>query len=122
MGELSAQQPWFSLTVPRINPQNRIEWIPTIAFTVSGGTITPSDGHSLQTNGTTEPLAMSPQSRVLDEPVAVFRYLRNIYATVGHGLVCVPSVSSDPPPATHEPDFRLGRLSLLPRGAFTFPE
>lgn len=121
MGEIAPGDPWFSLIVPRLNAENRMEWTPNIAFTVTGGTLTPSPDYLLQTNGTAEPLAMSPQSRVVDEPVAVFRYLRNIYASVGHSLICIPSISGDAPPATHEPHFRLGRLVLLPRGAFTLP-
>jgi len=74
----------------------------------------------LQTNGTPEPLLMSTQSRLWDEPVVIFRYLRRIYATIGHGTIAIPSLATELPPPTHEPDFRLGSLRMLPFGGF-FP-
>ncbi len=119
IGTLETGSPFFSLMLPRLNPENQIQWEHTIAFTLADGTdFTPHGGHNMQSNGTPEPLLMSSQSRVLDEPVAVFRYLRRVYASVGHGLVCIPSINAESPPDTHEPSFRIGDVILLPQGAY----
>lgn len=98
-----------------------VAWLHAIAFIVEpDSTLALQPGFTLQTNGTPEPLLMSTQSRLWDEPLVVFRFLNRIYASVGHGVVAIPSLSSDLPPATHEPDFRLGILRLLPFGGY-FP-
>lgn len=88
-------------------------------------------GHSLQSAGIAEPLATIPQDRMLDEPVLVFRYLRRIYATLGHGVLAVPRLLENTvPPASHDPAFRIAvpgaanpgtgqsGLVMLPNGAW----
>lgn len=88
-------------------------------------------GHTLQAIGIVEPLYMLPQSRVFDEPIAVFRYLRRIYATLGHGVLAVPRLlPATAPPSSTDPAFRLAvpgpanpgtghsGLVLLPDGAW----
>lgn len=85
----------------------------------------------LQAIGISEPLLTHPRSRVLDEPVIVFRYLRRVYATLGHGVLAVPSLTiNEDPPFTHDYAFRLAipgdfnpatgqaGLTLLPDGAW----
>jgi hypothetical protein len=88
-------------------------------------------GHTLQATGITEPLMAIPQSRMIDEPVIVFRFLRRIYATIGHGVLAVPRlITNEDPPVVHDPAFRLAvpgdlnpatdqsGLVLLPNGAW----
>jgi hypothetical protein len=120
LGEMpETEDPFLSLMLPRLNEDQQIQWEATIAFTLAGGTaFTPASGHVMQTNGTPEPLVMLPQNRMLDEPMAVFRFLRRVYATIGHGRICIPSVNSTPPPPTHEPAFRIGDVVILPQGAY----
>lgn len=88
-------------------------------------------GISLQAAGIVEPLLSLPQSRMLDEPVIVFRYLRRVYATLGHGVLAVPRLlPATDPPFSHDWPFRLAipgdpnpatgqsGLTLLPNGAW----
>lgn len=88
-------------------------------------------GLSVQAAGIAEPLCCLPQARMLDEPVIVFRYLRRVYATLGHGVLAVPAlVCSGQMPFTHDPPFRLAipgdpnpatgqsGLTLFPNGAW----
>ena len=88
-------------------------------------------GLNVQTIGIAEPLLAHPQSRMLDEPVIVFRYLRRVYATIGHGVLAVPELHQNAThPFTHDPAFRLipaatvnpatqrNGLTLLPTGAW----
>ena len=91
-----------------------------------------ANGGALQTVGIPEPLLACSQSRMLDEPLVIFRYLRRVYATFGHGVFAVPSLSCDVSvlPFTHDPPFRLAvpgpsnpstgqsGLTLLPSSAF----
>jgi len=93
--------------------------------------LTLQGGHTLQAAGIVEPLVMLSQDRMLDEPVLVFRYLRRIYATFGHGVFAVPALTqNETPPAVHDPSFRIAvpgavnpetgnaGLVLLPEGAW----
>ncbi len=88
-------------------------------------------GTSLQASGIVEPIMSIPQDRMLDEPVLVFRFLRRVYAVLGHGVLAVPSLIEDtPPPFSHDCPFRLAipgdpnpatgqsGLTLLPDGAW----
>jgi len=88
-------------------------------------------GWSLQTLGIVEPLRTVPQDRMLDEPVIVFRYLRRIYAVLGHGVLAVPRLTRNVAPYfSHDFAFRLAvpgaanpatgqaGLVLLPDGAW----
>jgi hypothetical protein len=119
IGELENTDPFFSLMLPRLNEQEEIEWQNTIAFTLAKGeSFVPQADHILQTEGISEPLILNRQNRFLDEPLAVFRFLRRVYASVGHGRICIPALFSDPPPATHFPRFQIGAVELLPQGAF----
>lgn len=95
-----------------------VTWVQTAAFTANSTTLVPASGFSLQTNGTAEPLESVAAERTLDQPVAVFRYLGRVYATVGHGKICVPKVATVPASATRLPRFCLGGLHLLPDGAY----
>lgn len=87
-------------------------------------------GITIQAAGISEPLLARPQDRMLDEPVIVFRYLRRIYATLGHGVLAVPALRENTaPPFSHDYPFRLAipgaanpatgqsGLTLLPDGA-----
>jgi|GEM_PF-7032340 len=118
LGELLGGEIGVSLMVPRL-VDGETQWQAEVAVTVDGSTITPYGDYTLQQNGTPEPLLCVAQDRVLDEPLLVFRYLRKVYFSIGHNLICIPSVSGDAPPDTHEPNFRIGDLVFLPRGAFT---
>lgn len=65
-------------------------------------------GMQIQAMGIPEPLMTHSQARMLDEPVIVFRYLRRVYATIGHGVLAVPLLTcNEPPPFTHDYAFRL---------------
>ncbi len=88
-------------------------------------------GHALQALAITEPLVTYPQHRVIEEPVIVFRFLRRVYATIGHGVLAVPRLTeNEDPPVTHDPAFRIAipgdpnpatgqsGLTLLPNGAW----
>lgn len=98
-----------------------IGWQHTLALRIlADDSLEAAPGFSLQTNGTPEPILMLPRARLFDEPIVVFRYLRRVYATICHGTIAIPSLNHALPPATHEPDFRIGRLRILPFGAF-FP-
>lgn len=112
---------WQNTVVLRVGNEN--------AATHHGLTL--QAGHALQALGIVEPLYMLPQSRVIDEPVAVFRYLRRIYATIGHGKFAVPRLLQNiSPPLSHDPAFRIAvpgpsnpatgnaGLVLLPDGAW----
>jgi hypothetical protein len=90
-----------------------------------------SAGWLLQTLGIVEPLLTQPQDRMLDEPVIVFRYLRRIYAVLGHGVLAIPRlVEDEAPPFSHDYPFRLAvpgavnpvsgqsGLTLLPDGGW----
>lgn len=118
-------------------PRARVRWENTIllrlgnhssayhhGLTLLGGTV-------MQTAGIVEPLLSVPQDRMLDEPLVVFRYLRRVYATLGHGVLAVPRLAcNEPPPFTHDYAFRLAipgdpnpsggqsGLTLLPDGAW----
>jgi hypothetical protein len=100
-----------------------VAWRHVLALLVepSPAAVIAQPGFVLQSNGTPEPLLRSSQSRLWDEPMVIFRYLNRIYASVGHGTVAIPAISADPPPPTHEPDFRLGILRLLPFGGYLPP-
>lgn len=68
-----------------------------------------------------EPITLPPSGRHWEQPQVVFRFLGRIYATLSHGFLCVPSLTR----GMVEPfDFpiRLGRLVLLPDGAWVLPE
>lgn len=98
-----------------------IGWRHLLAFSISAqDMLLAASGFALQMNGTAEPLMARSQARMMDEPVIVFRYLRRIYCTISHGVIAIPRISNSPAPATHEPDFRIGRLRMLPFGSF-FP-
>jgi hypothetical protein len=91
-----------------------------------------SKGISLQAIGIPEPLLVYPQARMLDEPVIVFRFLRRVYATLGHGVLAVPGLTCNAAasPFTHDCPFRLAipgdpnpttnqsGLTLYPDGAW----
>lgn len=114
-----------------------VEWQHTLCLRVGNENstshhgLTLQGGHTLQAIGIVEPLLALPQQRVLDEPVLVFRYLRRVYATFGHGVLAVPRLSANlSPPASHDPAFRIfsagaanpatgnAGLVLLPDGAW----
>lgn len=88
-------------------------------------------GHTLQALGIVEPLIAFSQARELDEPLLVFRFLRRVYASLGHGVLAVPTLAgNEAPPVSHDPAFRLALpgpanpgtgqsgLVLLPGGAW----
>lgn len=100
--------------VPPFLPQAKVVWTNIVLANIGnqdssvhhGLALAP--GISLQAVGIPEPLLACPQSRMLDEPVLVFRYLRRIYATLGHGVLAVPALACDAAmPFTHDPPFRL---------------
>jgi len=118
-------------------PAARVKWQNTIAMQIGNQDsaqhhgLTLLGGHALQTAGIVEPLVKLSQDRVLDEPVVVFRFLRRIYATLGHGVLAVPALEeNEDPPVTHDPAFRIAvpgpanpstgqsGLVLLPNGAW----
>lgn len=66
-----------------------------------------SEDHTLQQGRFVEPLEMLPQSRMLDEPIVVFRYLARVYAVLGHGVLAVPGLFNTVRPSTHDPAFRI---------------
>jgi len=111
---------WCNLVVARIGNH---------ASPVHHG-LTLSDGITVQAAGCPEPIMALPQSRMLDEPVIVFRYLRRVYATIGHGVLAVPDLECSAPPFTHDCPFRLAipgdpnpatdhsGLTLYPDGAW----
>ena len=122
-------------TPPEV-PQANILWQNTLLLRIGSETSAlhhglVAMGVNVQTLGIPEPLLASSQSRMLDEPVVVFRFLRRIYATLGHGFFAVPALTeNEAPPFTHDPSFRLGvpgacnpatgrnGLVLLPEGAW----
>lgn len=110
---------FFSLMLPRLTEGGIIQWEATTAFIVDGTDLIPQPSFTLQQNGTTEPLLAIQQSRTIDEPIAVFRFLRMIYFSVGHQTVAIPSIISGSPPLNIFRDFRIGDLSFLPSGAYT---
>jgi hypothetical protein len=86
---------------------------------------------ALQDAGIVEPLFHSSQARMFEETIVVFRYLRRVYACIGHGVLAVPALTlNQPPPFTHDYPFRLAvpgdpnpatgqsGLTLLPAGAW----
>jgi hypothetical protein len=117
-------------------PRAAVNWQNTIAMKIGGHSaethhgLTLQAGHTLQAIGIAEPLVRLPQSRVIDEPVVVFRYLRRVYATLGHGVFAVPRLNVQAPPVTHDPAFRIAPtgpanpatghsgIVLLPNGAW----
>lgn len=68
-----------------------------------------------------EPIAMHASGAHWDHSRMVFRFLGRIYATVTHGLFCVPTFQEG---AVVPFDFpiRIGPLVLLPDGAWVIPE
>lgn len=71
-------------------------------------------GLAIQQNGSPEPLLSSVQSREIDAPLLVFRYLRRIYATIGHGVIATPKwIDNFSPPTTHDPYFRIAAGTVL---------
>lgn len=100
-----------------------IGWVDARALQVldagsSGLTMEP--GWAVQ-EGAAEPITLPPSGRRWEHPQVVFRFLGRIYATLSHGLFCVPSLSAG---AVEPFDFpiRIGRLVLLPDGAWVLPE
>lgn len=88
-------------------------------------------GHAVQALGIVEPLVKISQDRALDEPELVFRFMRRVYATLGHGVLAVPALAQNvAPPVSHDPAFRIAvpgpanpgsghsGLVLLPDGAW----
>lgn len=136
----------LALYLPRVIPldgtgtaldRHAVNWQNTAAIRVGNHLSTHHHGlalqagHVLQAAGVVEPIYMLPQSRVLDEPVAIFRYLRRIYATLGHGVFAVPRLlPATPPPRSTDFAFRIAvpgaanpgtgnsGLVLLPDGAW----
>lgn len=118
-------------------PRSQVKWQNTVAMRLGNqessfhhGLVLQA-GHALQAIGIVEPLAKIPQDRALDEPVIVFRYLRRVYATLGHGVFAVPRlVENESPPVSHDHPFRIpitgdpnpetgqSGLVLLPNGAW----
>lgn len=118
-------------------PVSRIAWQNTVVLRLGGEASTYHHGlsfpagHTVQALGIVEPLVKFSQDRVLDEPVVVFRFLRRVYATFGHGVLAVPALTQNAdPPVSHDPAFRIGipgpanpetgqsGLVLLPGGAW----
>jgi hypothetical protein len=136
----------LALYLPRVIPldgtgsaldRHAVTWQNTVALRIGNHNsahhhgLTLQAGHVLQAAGVVEPIYMLPQSRVLEEPVAVFRFLRRIYATLGHGVFAVPRLSpATTPPRSTDPAFRIAvpgpanpatgnsGLVLLPDGAW----
>ena len=125
-----------AVTAPDL-PRMAVAWQNTLALRVGNHAsaahhgLSLLAGHLLQAVGIPEPLLALPQSRMLDEPVVVFRYGRRVYATLGHGVLAVPALrENEAPPVTHDPAFRLAvpgpanpatgqcGLTLLPNGAW----
>jgi hypothetical protein len=70
--------------------------------------------------GAAEPITLPPSGMHWEHPQVVFRFLGRTYATLAHGVFCVPSLTNE---AVEPFDFpiRLGRLVLLPDGAWVLP-
>lgn len=68
------------------------------------------NGIAVQQEGIVEPLLHLPQSRMLDEPMVIFRFLRRVYAVIGHGVLALPRLvpSATELVFTHDHCFRLG--------------
>ena len=122
---------------PPLLRQAQVEWSNLILANIGDPSsmvhhgLTLSSGLSLQAIGIPEPLLACSQSRMIDEPIIVFRYLRRIYAAIGHGVLALPALSiNTDPPFTHDPPFRLAipgdpnpstgqsGLTLYPDGAW----
>jgi len=118
-------------------PRAQVEWCNLVIAIIGNPNSTVHHGlklHgelALQTLGIPEPLLALPQDRVLDEPVIIFRYLRRVYAVIGHGVLAVPALTcNEAPPFSHDYPFRLAfpgypnpatgqsGLTLLPDGAY----
>ena len=122
---------------PPALPQAQIEWCNLVLARIGNHEsayhhgLVLSKGISLQTLGIPEPLLTYPQDRMLDEPVIIFRFLRRVYAVLGHGVLAIPALTQNgDAPFTHDYPFRLrvstepnpatGQtgLTLLPQGAW----
>lgn len=123
--------------IPPAMTRAQVEWSNLVLLTVGNHLsaihhgLKLRDDIALQTLGIPEPLLALPQARMLDEPVIVFRYLRRVYAVIGHGVLAVPSLDCGvSPPFSHDFPFRLAvpgvanpatgqsGLTLLPDSAY----
>lgn len=109
----------LTLDVPDVPfPRVGLEWLNAVALRIGGEESAGHHGcvligHEVQALGIVEPLLMIPQARMLDEPVVVFRYLRRVYAVLGHGILAVPKlVENEPPDFTHDPFFQLSPVGV----------
>lgn len=135
----------LSAYFPRVQPDARaagflsrgaITWMNTYLLRIGNHLSTVRHGLSLlgglnvQTIGIPEPLLANSQSRMLDEPLVVFRYLRRVCTTIGHGVFAVPALHENAthpftrprlppdPTATVNPVTQRNGLTLLPTGAW----
>ena len=85
----------------------------------SGLTLWP--GWVLETEGAAEPLAMPESGRHWEHPKVVFRVLGRVYASVSHGVVAMPSLTTGFPEGMLDVPLRMGRLLLLAEGGYILP-
>ena len=69
-------------------------------------------GIAVECNGSAEPIEHFIQSPLLEESYAVLRVMDRIYMTIGHDRICVPRISSAPPPPSTNFRFMLGDTVL----------
>jgi hypothetical protein len=104
-------------------PGYEVGWMDAGAFHVDGSSgLTLWPGWVMEAEGAAEPLTMPPSGRHWEHPKVVFRVLGRIYASLSHGVLAVPSFNEGFPEGMTDMPIRLGRLLLLPEGAWLLPE
>ncbi len=89
-------------------PRTGLTFTETLALTI-GNHLNPSHhglktavGHTLQLLGCPEPISSHPSASHWPHPLLRFRFLGRIYATISHGIIAIPSITTatitTPPP------------------------
>lgn len=100
-------------------PGYGIGWMDAAVFVVSPSSgLTFWPGWVLETEGAAEPLTMDESGRHWEHPCVVFRVLGRVYASFSHGVMAVPKMTDGFPEGMLDAPIRLGRLILLPAGAW----
>lgn len=81
-------------------PRSGLEFFTTTALTIGNHTngthhgIVLNDGHELQTLGCPEPVEALASSNHWSHPTLRFRFLSRIYASISHGTIAIPSITT----------------------------